>query len=249
MNCEEFEQRAWAEPNCDEPEFVRHMQQCTDCGPAAAELRAFDWQIGASLRVDCPEGLVERIRARHAILSADAPAAGPFARLRELLFDRPAWVGAYAAFATVLLVVGVLRGGLQDGAPQLLPLEQLVAEHTLEESFATRVSMPVPRGEIESLFAQFGARLVADLGGVTFANGCVMENGIKGAHLVLDTPQGKVTVLVIPHRPVDGARTLRFAGHEGRIVPYGRGSLAVIGDGGGALGPVEQRFRSAVQWL
>lgn len=65
MNCQEFEQRAWAEPHCDEPEFVRHMQECPDCGPAAVELRAFDNEIGATLRVDCPDGLAARIHARH----------------------------------------------------------------------------------------------------------------------------------------------------------------------------------------
>jgi hypothetical protein len=251
MNCQEFEQRAWAEPNCDEPEFVRHMNECPDCGPAAAELRAFDSEIGASLRVDCPEGLAARIRARHALQDADVAATGSglVTRLRDWLFGNPGWVGAYAAAATVLLVVGVLRGGLDGSEPRLMPLDQLVAEHTLEEQFATKVNMPVPRGEIEAMFGQLGARLVADLDGVTFANGCVMENGIKGAHLVLDTPQGKVTVLVIPHRTVETARTLRFADYQGRITPYGQGSLAVVGSHADVLEPVEQRLRQAVRWL
>lgn len=251
MNCQEFEQRAWAEPNCDEPEFVRHMNECPDCGPAAAELRAFDGEIGATLRVDCPEGLAARIRARHALQDADeaAPESGLVTRLRDWLFGNPGWVGAYAAAATVLLVVGVLRGGIEGATPELMPLDQLVAEHTLEEQFAMKVDMPVPRGDIEAMFGQFGARLVADLDGVTFANGCVMENGVKGAHLVVDTPQGKVTVLVIPHRTVDGTRTLRFADYEGRMSPYGKGTLAVVGGDSRALEPVEQRFHQAVQWL
>jgi hypothetical protein len=249
MNCQEFEQRAWAEPHCDEPEFVRHMNECPDCGPAAAELRAFDGEIGATLRVDCPEGLAARIRARHALQHGDAPESGLFTRLRDWLFGHPGWVGAYAAAATVLLMVGVLRGGLSGGEPQLMPLEQLVAEHTLEEQFAMKVDMPVPRGDIEAMFGQFGARLVADLDGVTFANGCVMENGVKGAHLVVDTPQGKVTVLVIPHRSIESARTLRFADYEGRLAPYGKGTLAVVGNDGSVLEPVEQRFRKAVHWL
>jgi hypothetical protein len=249
MNCQEFEQRAWAEPNCEEPAFVKHMRDCPDCGPAAAELRAFDGEIGASLRVDCPDGLAARIRARHRLQYGDSPAHGPVARLRDWLFGNPGWVGAYAAAATVLLVVGVLRSGIQGGTPELMPIDQLVAEHTLEEAFATKVSMPVPRSDIEAMFGQLGARLVANLDGVTFANGCVMENGIKGAHLVVDTPQGKVTVLVIPHRPVEAARTLRFADLEGRIAPYGEGSLAVVASDAEMLEPVEQRIRKAVQWL
>ncbi len=249
MNCEEFEQRAWAEPNCGAPGFVAHMQACPKCGVLAAELRGFDDEIGTALRVDSPDGLAARIRARHALHADEAPAAGPFARLRDWLFGHPGWVGAYAAAATVLLVVGVLRGGLDGGVPQLMPLDRLVAEHTLEEQFAIKVDMPVPRDEIEAMFGEFGARLVADLDGVTFANGCVMENGIKGAHLVVDTPQGKVTVLVIPHRSVEAPRTLRFADYRGRLTPYGKGTLAVVGSDDSVLAPVEQRFRQAVQWL
>ena len=244
MNCEEFERRAWAEPNCDEPGFVRHMRECPDCGPVAAELRAFDREIGATLRVDCPEGLAGRIRARQALHYGDARAPGLLARLRDWLVGHPGWVGGYATAVTVLLVVGLLRVG-----PEPMPLDRLVSEHVLEEQFTTRVNMPLPRAEVEAMFAGFGARLVADLDGVTFANGCVMENGVKGAHLVLDTPQGKVTVLVIPHRPADGVQTLRFAGHVGRISPYGKGSIAVVGGDAGMLEPVEQRFRQAVKWL
>ena len=103
-----------------------------------------------------------------------------------------------------------------------------------------KVDMPVPRGDIVAMFGQFGARLVADLDGVTFANGCVMENGVKGAHLVVDTPQGKVTVLVIPHRTVDGTRTLCFADYQGRMSPYGKGTLAVVGGDSRALEPVDE---------
>jgi hypothetical protein len=251
MNCQEFEQRAWAEPNCNEPEFVKHMQECPDCGPAAVELRAFDREIGGSLRIDCPNDLEARIRARHKLQGAnDDRAAGPWTRLQGWLFGRgSAWVGAYAAVATVLLLVGVLRGGLVGTEPELMPLDRLVAEHTLNERFITDIDMPMARDEMASMFGQFGAQLVADLEGVTFANGCVLENGIKGAHMVLDTPAGKAIVLVIPHRTVDAAQALRFADLEGRITPFGKGSLAVVGANPDTVGPAEQRIRKAVQWL
>ena len=251
MNCQEFEQRAWAEPHCDEPEFVRHMNECPDCGPAAAELRAFDGEIGATLRVDCPEGLAARIRARQALLDADeaAPETGLVTRLRDWLFGNPGWVGAYAAAATVLLVVGVLRGGIEGTTPELMPLDRLVAEHTLNEAYLLKVDMPMPRDEMEGMFGHFGARMVADLDGVTFANGCVLENGIKGAHLVLDTPQGKAIVLVIPHRRVTDEQALRFAGFQGRIAPFGQGSLAIVSEDGAAVAPAEARLREAVRWL
>ncbi|MDX1594076.1 MAG: DUF3379 family protein [Gammaproteobacteria bacterium] len=253
MNCQEFEQRVWAEPHCDEPGFVEHMQSCPDCGPLAAEVRAFDGQIGAALRVDCPDDLAARIRARQVLLAdrdRESNGRSPWQRFRDLLLgQRSDWVAAYAVAATVLLVVGVLYTGVVDEDPRLMPIDRLVAEHTLNERYLLDVDMPMPRDEMAEIFGHFGAQLVSDIDGVTFANGCVLENGIKGAHLVLDTPQGKAIVLMIPSRRVDDAQALRFAGFEGRIAPYGQGSLAVISEQGSAVAPAEARIREAVRWL
>jgi len=254
MNCQEFEQRAWAEPNCEESGFLQHKQDCPDCGPMALELQAFDREIGSGLAVDCPDGLAARIRARHAIQHDNKRRAerGPgfTQRLQDRLFGTgPGWMGAYAALATVLLVVGVMRGSLSGGAADVMALEQIATEHYIEERFATRVSMEVPRTDLAAMFAEFGARLDGEIMGVTFANGCIMENGIKGVHLVLDTPRGKVTVMVIPHRAVDSDTTMQVENLPGRLTPYNNGTLALIGPDGKSMDMAEERMRNAVTWL
>jgi hypothetical protein len=248
MDCKEFERRVWAEPDCTGARFISHWRACLKCAGLRARVQAFDREVRDGLVVDPPAGLAQRIRHRRALQSA-RPAGTLWQRLREWLFGRPGWLGAYAALATVLLVVGVLRGGPPPGQAEDQPLAQLVAEHAIDRAYAARVNMAVSRDDIASIFSVFGARLVDDLEGVTFANGCVMEHGIKGAHLVLDTPQGRVTVLVIPHRPSSGTQPLRVAGQTGRIMPYGSGSLAVLGASEAALDPVVQRLRHAVRWL
>ena len=257
MNCQEFEQRVWAEPNCEEPGFVQHRQDCSDCGPMALEIQAFDREIGSGLAIDCPDDLAARIRARHAIqYDNERQARGGSSltemtqRMQDRLFGRgPAWIGAYAAFATVLLVVGVLRGGLSGSGADVMALEQLAAEHYAQERFATKVSMEVPRTDLVAMFAEFGARLDGEIMGVTFANGCVMEKGIKGVHLVLDTPRGKVTVMVIPHRAVDSDTTMQVENQPGRLTPYNNGTLALIGPDGKSMDMAEERMRNAVTWL
>ncbi|RLA35706.1 MAG: hypothetical protein DRR03_05320, partial [Gammaproteobacteria bacterium] len=171
-------------------------------------------------------------------------------RLQDRLFGTgPGWMGAYAALATVLLVVGVMRGSLSGGAAALMTLEQIATEHYIEERFATRVSMEVPRTDLAAMFAEFGARLDGEIMGVTFANGCIMENGIKGVHLVLDTPRGKVTVMVIPHRAVDSDTTMQVENLPGRLTPYNNGTLALIGPDGKSMDMAEERMRNAVTWL
>jgi hypothetical protein len=249
MDCREFEQRVWAEPNCTGARFSSHWRTCLKCAGLRALVQAFDQEVRRGMVIDPPPGLTRRIHHRRALQFAN-PAGTAWQRLQERLFSSgPAWLGAYAALATVVLVVGVLRGGPQPEQMATQPLDQLVAEHTLDRAYAARVNMAVSQDEIASMFSVFGARLVGDLEGVTFANGCVMEHGIKGAHLVLDTPQGRVTVLVIPHRPSSGTQPLRVADQTGRIMPYGTGSLAVLGDSEAALDPVVQRLHRAVQWL
>jgi hypothetical protein len=248
MNCQEFEQRVWAEPKCAAPEFTAHREACPDCGRLAAEVLVFESEIDAGLAVEPPRGLARRIRRRRAAQFADDRLT-PLQRLQEWLFGNPGWVGGYAAVATVLLVVGVLRGGLTGSDVDVMALEQLATEHFVEERFATKVSMEVPRADLALMFAEFGARLDGEIKGVTFANGCVMEKGIKGAHLVLDTPRGKVTVLVIPHRAVDSDRSMQVEGLPGRLTPYNNGTLALIGPDDKSMGMAEERMRNAVTWL
>ena len=64
MNCEQFQERAWAEPRCRDPEFARHREECPDCGRLAAEVLAFDEEIGREMAVTAPAGLARRIHQR-----------------------------------------------------------------------------------------------------------------------------------------------------------------------------------------
>lgn len=244
MNCTEFEQRAWAEPRCREPEFARHREECPDCGKLAGEVLAFDTEIGHEMAVEVPAGLTRRIQQRQ---RAQFPDTRP--GLFSWLFGgAPVWLNAYAAAASVLLVVGVL-GGLPGQGDNLQPLERLITDHYQNEAFATRVNMDVDRGQLVQLVGGLGASLQGDLQQVTFAEPCVMENGIKGAHLVMDTAAGKVTVLILNHRQAARAQTLSIGAETGRILPFKRGSLAIIGPGATALDSVERQVRAAVQWL
>jgi hypothetical protein len=244
MNCQEFEQRAWAEPRCREPEFARHREACPECGKLAAEILAFDGELGREMAVAVPAGLARRIRQRQ---RAQFPELRP-GLLERLFGGAPAWLNAYAAAASLLLVVGLVSG-LPGGRDQPEPLDRLVTAHYLNEAFATKVDMAVDRGQVEQLMSGFGARLQGELQQVTFAEPCVMEKGIKGAHLVLDTAAGKVTVLILHHREVQHAQTLAIGKETGRILPFGRGSMTVIGPDARTLDGVERQVRSAVRWL
>ena len=73
-----------------------------------------------------------------------------------------------------------------------------------------------------------GMRLGSGAGTVSFAARCVFDGRVV-PHLVVQTPEGPVTVLVLSHRTV--ARPVRFdeQGYAGIVLPAPRGSIAVVG--------------------
>jgi hypothetical protein len=81
---------------------------------------------------------------------------------------------------------------------------------------------------VERVLASTGVRLDPGSTDVVYANRCWFR-GHFIPHLVVRTGHGPVTVLVLREEHVDAAERFRREGFEGTLVPFGRGSLAVIG--------------------
>jgi hypothetical protein len=84
---------------------------------------------------------------------------------------------------------------------------------------------------------------------VSYAQSCWLR-GHYVPHLVVQTAQGPVTVLILRHERVSGRRTFREAGMSGVIVPDGSGSIAVLSQGGGGdLDAIAHQMQRDVHWL
>jgi hypothetical protein len=92
-----------------------------------------------------------------------------------------------------------------------------------------------------------GTRLWPGIGDVTYAMRCVFDGHVV-PHLVVRTPEGPVTVLVLGHREVGKPLKLREDGLEGIVLPAPRGSIAVIGEGIADINAVARRVVGAVDW-
>ena len=93
-----------------------------------------------------------------------------------------------------------------------------------------------------------GLRLRGDPGLISYATSCPFR-GAKVPHLVVQTDLGPVTVLVLRHVPVDQPREFREQGYTGTIAPFGRGSIAVIGESLQEADDVATRLRMATEWV
>ena len=100
---------------------------------------------------------------------------------------------------------------------------------------------------LDRVLERGGIRLRPEVGTVSYANSCRFR-GRTVPHLVVQTDDGPVTVMVLRNERPDAP--VRFAEHgfSGTIVPAGPGSIAVIGAAGADLAQVTERVVAAVDW-
>jgi hypothetical protein len=156
----------------------------------------------------------------------------------------------FALAASVLLAL-LVAGAVWLAVPRT-SLAAAVVAHMAEEPDAwnTRVAVPDPR--LESVLKNANMHLSEGAGVVSYANGCEFRGHVV-PHLVVQSAQGPVTVMVLVHERLSKQVQFDEAGYRGVIVPVpGHGSLALLMRGANAkLDDVEgiaSRVRNAIVW-
>lgn len=224
ISCLEFRRQAGAEPASGGPDFDAHRRECAACARHQDELRAMDALIARALAVD-----PARIRK---------PAAGaggvPATRRRYL---------AIAASLVAGLSVGLV---LLVSAPRA-SIAREVVDHIMHEPGTMNLLEPVAAGALAGVLDPEGTRLRAGIGDVTFAARCVHQGHVV-PHLVVRTPEGAVTVLLLRHREIDEPVRISDSGLEGVVLPAPRGSIAIVGQGLKDPAGIAQKVFEAVDW-
>ena len=220
--CLEFRRRVGSEPFAADAAIEAHRRECAACARHQDELRAMDSVIRRALEVSASP------RAR--------PAPAPARASRARLFAVAASLAAGIAVALIVLVA----------APRAAIAREVVA-HLRHEPGATQSAATMPPAAVAEVLGPAGMRLGAGAGAVSFAARCVFDGRVV-PHLVVQTPEGQVTVLVLAHRPV--SRPVRFEeqGYSGVVLPAPRGSIAVVGRDVAGLETVAQQVFDAVDF-
>jgi len=233
MDCAEYRRTLLADPNAADPALLLHRAGCHDCGLFTAQLLRFESRLERALRVPVPTGL--------------APVSAQVVPLR-----RPSPRRKWLAMAASVLVAVVVAGGLWLGASGS-SLAADVVTHMAEEPQAwRRTDVPVPDSKLLGVLHDSHMTLAADAGVVSYANSCSFR-GHQVPHLVIQTPSGPVTVMVLLHEHVARSRRFDEQGYRGVIVPLsGHGSLAVLTRGAAvdpaAVERIAQRVQDAILW-
>lgn len=218
MNCSEFRRSVGAEPNIDAEALRAHAVECEACARYWREVQQMDGLIHRALKIDAPSSSV----------------AHPAQRMRARY-----WAAA-ASFAAAIAAGSLLWIG--EPAPSLA---REVAQHARHEADAlVSTAARVDEAQLAAVLEQSGVRLSPGAMHVSYAMSCAFR-GREVPHLVVQTGEGPVTVLVLRRESVAEPIEFEEAGFRGVITPAPQGALAVLTRGAG----VEDATQAVLQAL
>jgi hypothetical protein len=193
-------------------------------------------------RGECPAcaRYQDELRAMDALIGRALPIDA--ARIRSIRARRPRWL-ALAASIVIGLSVGL---ALWISLPRP-SLAREVFDHVAHEPDAMSGTALVAPAVLAGVLDPYGTRLRPGFGNVTYARRCIFAWRVV-PHLVVQTPQGPVTVLLLRHRNVSEAVRLVEQGYVGVVLPAPRGSIAIVGRDQMDLDGVARQIFEAVDW-
>jgi hypothetical protein len=194
MNCFEFRRLILASPREKTRGQEEHMAQCNSCANLAREMENFESQLEEAALVPVPDALAERVLRRHQVRRPSqyqswALAASLVAALGVGLYFYPSPGGeedrihAAMSLGTNHPAVKAITHVLDD-EPRMLEEKRSVDPMAMRAAF-TRLGLNVPSVGTTT---------------VLYFDKCPMMGG-AGDHIVLQTPFGRVTLILVPDQP------------------------------------------------
>jgi Protein of unknown function (DUF3379) len=213
MNLTEFIRQLATDPDSQDPEFLRARSSAPEFVAAASESARFETRLRRAVSVPVPTDWLAELHATSPVTAAWQN------RFRY-----------YAMAASVLLVIAAAAITTRMNLMNFDSIEQYVAyhyNHDGEDVLARAGSQPADN--IEQILSDFNVQLAPELAGkVTLIKFCPTPEGM-GAHLVVTTASGPVTIIFMPDMLVTDGEMLAFDGMQAQLVDLVRGSAAVIG--------------------
>jgi len=127
-------------------------------------------------------------------------------------------------------------------------LAREVVAHVQEEPESWLARQQVDAQSIESALSGAGVKLDLTSDRISYAQSCWFRDHYV-PHLVVQTAQGPVTVMILRNQHVSARRTFHEEGMSGVIVPAPQGSIALLTRGGANIDAVTAQLQQDVRWL
>jgi Protein of unknown function (DUF3379) len=231
MNHNEARLLVGAAPHSVAPELAEHLAGCAACAQFQREMIALD-------------GNIRRALEQAALSGGTAPVtpitSAPAAQRRKRTKAWPGWALAASVAVVSILAVWTLR-----------PTDTLahdVIAHIEHESKSWSSTQQISDAEANETLAQAGVALDWGSDKVMYAHSCLFRGHLV-PHLVVSTPQGPVTVMILRYESVKHRVNFHEDGMTGVITPSPHGSIAVLMQGRENVEAVAQQVQQSVRWL
>jgi hypothetical protein len=229
MNFSEFKELLGADPMNVDPETLRARASGPEFEQAATEAEAFEQKLKSAVDISVDtESLVSDILA-----------------VRETPSRRsPVWM---AMAASVVMVTGVVAY-LWDGIVQPDTVEEYVVQHFNHdgEKLLAKAGGPVNTEKVSAMMARWDLQAAPELmNRVTFIKKCITING-TGAHMIVQTDNGPVNLLVMPNTQVTDRALVSFDNMQAHLIALGGGSAAIIGRDDQSVSAIDALIRGSI---
>jgi hypothetical protein len=220
VDCRHARLNIGADPHSLPPDVEAHVATCADCRRYREETLMLDGRVRAALEMPLA-----------AFRAPAEPAEAP--RMRR-----------YALAASIALGV-FLAAGFWLLKPQPALAGELV-EHVRHEAFSWDIKEPMAPADVAGVLRTAGVEFDAGMP-ILYAAPCPFR-GRAIAHLVVQTANGPMTVMLLPHETVKNRGEFSEDGMRGVILPAGAGSVAVLARGADVPAGMADRIVSSVRW-
>jgi len=219
VSCVQMRLEIGADPAGGTPALEEHVRDCASCRQFREEMRTLDTNIRRAL--ERPPGRV------------GAP--------RLMAPWRP-WALAASVLLAMLAVMTVWLLRPSD------TLAHEVVAHVRQEPESWLASRQIDAHSIDEALRGAGVKLDLSADRVSYAQSCWFR-GHYVPHLVVQTTQGPVTVMILRNQRVASRRSFQESGMTGVIVPAPQGSVAVLARGNADLETLASQMQQEVRWL
>ena len=213
MDFSEFKKLIGAEPGNRDPETLRARQSAPEFEAAAVDAEIFEEKLQTALRIQPPADLLSRIQT-----------------ISQTPVQKRSWI-PLALAASILIAVGA-AGVVWRQLHHWDSVESYVAQHYSHDGskVVDLASVKMPDSDISKILARLNATADKQLAGhIMFIKFCPTPNG-RGAHMVVRTDQGLMTIIYMPEIQVDDGEMVKFDQMHALLVNLDHGSAAIIGN-------------------
>lgn len=221
MSCLEFRRAVTVDPRRLDADARTHAETCVACREFLARSLEFEDRLASALKIPLPPGLSERI-----------------ARAATVPSSSTRWFALAASLILAIALAAVLAWPRDD--PLALAGIDFVV---FEEAQSVADARPTDWNVLVRVAGEMGVSLPAQLGELHYVCNYPFSGG-RAHHLLVKTPLGKVTLLLIPDRPLAARAAAAAYGLEASILPAAKGGVVIIGDSVRSIQRAETLLRS-----